>query len=159
MGIYNAKKIIKCKDTGEVVTGDQYLYSKHWKDLRIKVYNKYNGRCQRCGDYFPLSKINVHHRVYSRIGQEKLSDLVLYCGHCHSCVHSKAPHKIPKKRDLGKLVLHYLTPLEREQAYDLLIKHFNIDVDLIEQEQREAIQREIDRRNKQRMIAGKKPKY
>ena len=158
MGIYNSKKIIRCKDTGEVVTGDMYLTSKHWKELRVKVYNLYNGRCQRCGQYFPLSKINVHHRIYSRIGNEKMSDLVLYCGHCHSCVHSKVPKKMPKKINLTHLITHFLTLDEQQEAVELIIKHFSLDVELIEKERNEQIQRRIDTIERQRKQSGCKKK-
>ena len=81
MTIYNAKKIITCPDTGEVVSGDRYLSSIHWKQLRYQVYNYYEGKCQRCGDDIPVAVASIHHRIYKRLGKEKITDLVLLCSH------------------------------------------------------------------------------
>lgn len=145
MSFYNSKKVIHCPDTGETVTRENYLRSKHWKSLREKVYEYYEGKCQRCGDYIPLSVANIHHRVYKRLGNENLSDLNLYCKHCHSCIHSKRKENHIVNGDLQMLIFKFLTPDERQEAFDVLVKHFNLDIDLIEKKKEETVKKGIEK--------------
>lgn len=85
---YLSRKKIYCIDTKEMVTGIKYCNSKHWKNLKEKVYRHYRGMCQRCGEYLPFEEMVVHHRLYKRLGCEKMKDMVLYCKSCHSFVHA-----------------------------------------------------------------------
>ncbi len=142
---YGVKNKIHCPDTGEYVTGDKYLSSKHWKQTRIAAYKYYNGKCQRCGDYIPLSVANVHHRVYKRMGQEKMSDLLLYCSHCHACIHSKRKENHIVNGDLQTLMFKFLTPDERQEAFNLILEHFNLDIDMIEKKREETVKRDIEK--------------
>ena len=122
---YSPKHIIHCEDTGETVSGNKYLSSKHWKQLRAEVYNYYNGICQKCGDPVPLSEADIHHRVYKRMGKETLTDMVLYCTHCHACIHSSKKKNHQTNKDLQTLI-QSLTASEKEEAYRLLVEHFKL---------------------------------
>lgn len=85
---YDPKQIICCKDTGEQVSGDRYLSSKHWQQLRTAVFTKYGGECQKCHSTIPLEKAHIHHITYKRMGHENMTDLILYCSNCHTNVHN-----------------------------------------------------------------------
>ena len=132
--IYNKGKTIHCLDTNEVVTGDKYLSSKHWKLMRQKAYKYFGGKCQRCGDYISPNIANVHHRIYKRLGNENITDLILYCDHCHACIHSGRSHTHVINGDLQTLLFKFLTPTERQETFEWIIDHFNLDIDMIEQE-------------------------
>ncbi len=126
--IYSAKVTYRCEDTGEIVTGDKYLSSKHWKLLRQKVYDYYGGKCQRCGDSIPLNLATIHHRIYKRMGKEKMTDLLLYCDHCHKCVHKGRKETHQLNGNLQALISK-LTKAEKQEAFDVLVKHFGIEVE------------------------------
>ena len=51
---YSKNRTIHCADTGETVSGDNYLTSEHWKKMRILAFNHYNGICQRCSSNITL---------------------------------------------------------------------------------------------------------
>ena len=122
---YCSKNIVECKDTGEKVTGDRYLATKHWKNMRVKAFNYYCGTCQRCGDHISLDSAEIHHRIYKRMGNEELTDLVLYCKHCHHCVHKRRKDAHIVNKGLHSLIPK-LTMSEREEAFALLINHFGL---------------------------------
>lgn len=63
-----------------------YLQTKHWKNIRNKIRNKYNGKCQICCS---TNNINVHNNTYERIGKEDENDLILLCQECHEIFHNK----------------------------------------------------------------------
>ena len=63
----------------------QYLKSKHWQELRKKIYSE-RKRCEICGK--ELKKYNIHHLTYERIGNEKEEDLMLLCPKCHKALHN-----------------------------------------------------------------------
>ena len=62
----------------------QYLKSEKWKNKREKKLKQAEYHCQIC--YSPRM-LQVHHRTYARIGNEKLSDLVVLCKGCHNLFH------------------------------------------------------------------------
>lgn len=61
---------------------DAYLRSPGWRERRGKVLAAAEGRCA-CGA--PAEQ--VHHRTYTRLGRESLSDLHAVCGPCHAKIH------------------------------------------------------------------------
>lgn len=155
---YGKKNIIRCPDTGEVVTGDKYLSSKHWKNIRVAAYNYYGGKCQRCGDAIPLAVATIHHRVYKRMGQEKVTDLILYCAHCHSCIHKGRKLDHITNGDLQTLLFKFLTVDERQEAFNLLVKHFNLDVEIIEKTKEESVKKGIEKHLRKKIRESQKAK-
>lgn len=63
----------------------EYLQTEHWKDFREKAIINASGKCQVCGDSF---KLNVHHRIYTNLGNETFIDVVVLCKSCHSIYHA-----------------------------------------------------------------------
>ena len=62
----------------------EYLSSRYWKDKRLEVLIFYKNQCVVCDSCYSL---NVHHMKYTRLGKEKMSDLVVLCKHCHQIIH------------------------------------------------------------------------
>ena len=126
---WNKKRIV-CKDTGEVVFGYRdYLKTRHWKEKRKSVYERFNGVCCRCGEQFSLTEMQVHHKTYHNLGNEKDQDLILYCRRCHSIVEQ---HKTKKKKDdknftafLGR-VAKELTKEEKKELQEYISKKYHI---------------------------------
>ena len=63
-----------------------YLHSDVWRGKREKKLKEVDDRCQLC--YSP-DKLQVHHRTYDRIFNERLGDLIVLCKDCHETFHSK----------------------------------------------------------------------
>ena len=123
-GPYSVHNLIHCKDTGETVNGNNYLNSKHWGGLRLKIYKKYDGICQRCKEDIPFSIADIHHRTYARMGNENENDLILYCKRCHKIIHNSKK----KSREMSINLQDFcskLTKEEKEEALTLLRKHFS----------------------------------
>ena len=62
-----------------------YLKSKHWQDIRHKVFQEYGYRCDQCGS---SKNLHIHHITYEHLGEEKISDLVPLCEDCHKRLHN-----------------------------------------------------------------------
>lgn len=68
------------------MTYQQYLQSDHWKDVRSRFWASKlcHNKCESCG---ATRNLQVHHRSYTRLGNERLNDLMLLCGDCHWGTH------------------------------------------------------------------------
>jgi len=65
----------------------EYLNSEEWKNKKRLVIKRAKSSCEGCGkSNLPLE---VHHLTYDRVGDELLTDLVAFCGKCHSKAHNK----------------------------------------------------------------------
>lgn len=74
------------------MTYKQYLKSEKWQNIKKQVYDRARknvgtdnrfGVCEACG-YQPYKPcLQVHHRTYERIMNERLEDLILLCPRCH----------------------------------------------------------------------------
>ena len=58
-----------------------YLASKWWAETRQRAFVHFGSRCAGCNTPFGLQG---HHRTYDNLGDEKLGDVVPFCGSCHS---------------------------------------------------------------------------
>lgn len=65
-----------------------YLKSEHWQDVRRRycASKLHKGGCYICGSHFNL---NLHHKTYTRLGNERLNDLIYLCNPCHERLHKK----------------------------------------------------------------------
>jgi len=73
------KRNIKLKKLG-YNNYNEYLNSEHWKNKRKA---KKLSNCI-CGSNV---RLELHHKTYKRVGQERLSDLVWLCHDCHEKAH------------------------------------------------------------------------
>lgn len=62
-----------------------YLRSRHWREVRQNAIRLSFHKCQDCGKTGPL---DVHHRSYAHLGDERRSDLVVLCRYCHAERHA-----------------------------------------------------------------------
>ncbi|HEU4682959.1 MAG TPA: HNH endonuclease signature motif containing protein [Nitrospira sp.] len=64
----------------------EYLASEHWISLRKRYWqSKLPKRCHGCG---LTQGLQLHHRKYARLGEERLNDLILVCSDCHREIHA-----------------------------------------------------------------------
>lgn len=64
-----------------------YLRTHHWQVIRRAALDHYGPCCLLCGE---TGQVDVHHRDYSRRGQERLHDLTILCRSCHERYHREA---------------------------------------------------------------------
>src|SRR5947207_3117264 len=64
-----------------------YLRSDHWRETRLGALDRAEHRCQVCNR---TERLDVHHRTYERIGEERPADLTVLCRRCHDLFHSGA---------------------------------------------------------------------
>ena len=63
-----------------------YLKTEHWKILRRRLIKKSRGVCAICG--VKCKRImQLHHKTYVRLGEERPSDMMVLCPNCHRKVH------------------------------------------------------------------------
>lgn len=65
----------------------EYLLSETWQERRKAALEWAENRCQICNSD---KELNVHHRTYERLGNERLADLTVLCKQCHSSHHMTA---------------------------------------------------------------------
>jgi hypothetical protein len=70
----------------EVVIYPAYLTTTWWASVRAGALERAGGRCQVCNADGPI--LDVHHRTYERLGQERDSDLTVLCRGCHELFHA-----------------------------------------------------------------------
>lgn len=58
-----------------------YMLSPQWEVKRAAAVKRAGNRCQKCG---AAGRLEVHHLVYIRMGQERPEDLVVVCPTCHA---------------------------------------------------------------------------
>jgi hypothetical protein len=63
---------------------NSYLISEHWTEFRASYYSEHPKECYVCGC---SENIHLHHIRYTRIGKEKVSDVVPLCKKHHKRVH------------------------------------------------------------------------
>jgi hypothetical protein len=63
----------------------EYLQSEAWNVIRTTKLQEAGYRCQLCNE---AGRLNVHHRTYTRVFHEELSDLIALCEPCHQKFHN-----------------------------------------------------------------------
>lgn len=98
----------------------EYLRSEHWQETRRRFKASALGKrgCYVCGT---RERLDVHHKSYKRIGNERLSDLVHLCRECHHMTHHILTHQNGTRYYLWKaarrLQLIYRHSIHKEQPY------------------------------------------
>ena len=64
----------------------KYLQSAQWKALKVKALERDNHQCVECGSPYTL---DLHHITYTRLGNERLSDVAILCREFHSQKHKR----------------------------------------------------------------------
>ena len=63
-----------------------YLASDDWRKRRRKALSLSGNKCQICRNQITLQ---VHHKMYDRLGNEDDNDLAVLCEECHKSVHGE----------------------------------------------------------------------
>ena len=63
-----------------------YLRSDAWRNKRRQRLDIDHWRCVRCHS---KDNLEVHHKTYKRLGNERMGDLVTLCATCHGYEHGK----------------------------------------------------------------------
>ncbi len=67
------------------LTYEEYLSSVEWRDRRSILLDRFSHKCQICGS---SAKLQIHHRTYERVGNERIEDLTVLCDACHGLYHA-----------------------------------------------------------------------
>jgi hypothetical protein len=62
----------------------RYLQSPQWKERRDRAVKKAGAKCALCSS---KGRLDVHHRFYGSIGEERPQDLIVLCRGCHEKFH------------------------------------------------------------------------
>ena len=63
----------------------EYLLTTHWQWTRRQRLRIAGYRCERC--HSTRARLEVHHKTYERLGQERMDDLTVLCDGCHKETH------------------------------------------------------------------------
>lgn len=62
-----------------------YLKTRHWKKTSAEAIARSGGCCHECGSPVHLE---VHHKTYAHLGDERPQDLEVLCSYCHAERHA-----------------------------------------------------------------------
>lgn len=65
-----------------------YLRSEGWHKKRTLAFIKYGTKCTKCKSE---KNIQVHHKTYKNVFNERIEDLDVLCGKCHKEEHASDP--------------------------------------------------------------------
>lgn len=68
---------------GQKMTYQQYLHTPHWRAKRRAALEAAGYECAVC---CRKEELQVHHRTYERLGDERIRDLIVFCRGCHALV-------------------------------------------------------------------------
>lgn len=78
---------------------EKYLRSPHWAAVSKAARERAGNACQVCNR---TKRLNVHHRIYERLGREEPMDLFVLCDTCHRLFHEHgrliSPTKSKKRK-------------------------------------------------------------
>lgn len=74
----------------------KYLKSKQWREKKEVLFKVRGRKCERYKKGKCSKKIEVHHKTYENIFNEKLEDLEVLCSNCHKKEHNIINEKIIK---------------------------------------------------------------
>lgn len=75
----------------------EYIQSPEWKQKADKARKRAGYRCQVCNRSIKEIVLDVHHRTYERLGNERNEDLTVLCRDCHSLFETKSNHRPTNK--------------------------------------------------------------
>lgn len=105
-----------------------YLFSEHWKNLRIQAFKEWGRHCHRCP---ATTRLDVHHLRYRRLYDVTVQDLQILCRKCHEREHTPpseiAFHNLPA--EIAQQIQRFITSGKpsskngrRNQAINRLLK-------------------------------------
>jgi DNA-binding transcriptional ArsR family regulator len=95
-----------------------YLRCEHWLAMRRHALWRADFRCQVCNS---TKNLEVHHRTYERLGDERPADLTVLCHRCHRVHHGT------KEPEMTETLYRVLRVLNREGSVTSAQMAFIID--------------------------------
>lgn len=62
------------------------MQSAEWAERKKRYFFNHERKCRACGS---CSSIELHHKTYARMGEERDQDLVALCRRCHKALHAE----------------------------------------------------------------------
>lgn len=90
----------------------EYMRSPRWQKKRQTVFNYYGKRCYACRT--TKGHIHVHHLDYSRLGNERLQDLMPLCADCHKTV--TTIYRRNRRRGLRRVTMEYVKMMRNRNS-------------------------------------------
>jgi 5-methylcytosine-specific restriction endonuclease McrA len=79
---------------------EKYLRSAKWRNISAAMKKYVNFTCQSCKVKFHPGELDVHHRTYDRLGNERPSDLQVLCrSNCHPIADARRVEKVAVRRE------------------------------------------------------------
>ena len=75
---------------------DAHIRSAQWKGTRAAIFMMRGAKCEDCG--YGSATLQLHHLTYERMGNERLTDLVILCRKCHVKADAKRDAETERKR-------------------------------------------------------------
>lgn len=73
----------------KIITYHKHLKSHKWRAIRKRRLEKDRYRCKMFHVIPRTKNLEVHHKSYRNLGDERLSDLITLCSDCHQKIHRK----------------------------------------------------------------------
>lgn len=83
---FNFNILVRCLNKLGFKSLGDFLDSELWKETKKRMINK-SKREMKCESCKSTNYLNLHHKRYSNLGNEKLNDLCWLCRDCHIFVH------------------------------------------------------------------------
>ena len=102
-----------------------YIRSSAWAKVKRRYRaSKLPQHCAVCGD----AKVDLHHRTYKRLGNERLTDLIPLCRPHHGDVHAMVKESANRSKvNLWSAVRRLRRQYVREANRDLLESHLDAE--------------------------------
>lgn len=88
----------------------EYLKSEGWKAKRAMILNMWGNRCALCNK---SGVLHLHHRDYSKVGNEEVTDVIPLCELHHRLIHKPLP--MDELEELHRIILVLRERIETEQ--------------------------------------------
>jgi len=85
-----------------IITSANWCYRTHNKPNIKYLYSRFKGKCQICGESFPIKKMSIEHILpKSKHGSDESFNLTMTCKLCNSKKSSIYPYNDYKNRELS----------------------------------------------------------
>lgn len=115
---------------GGYIPYQDYLRSDEWERTRSMRYELSGDKCHKCGRSRKQARfLEVHHKTYKNLPFERMSDLMVMCGHCHEAWH-QARNPVWKTRRIDETLPEWLLDTGGDPRYGPIVHAFGVaDID------------------------------
>ena len=110
---------------GWKIAYEKYIASPQWQDKRRQAFALYGRKCKHCG---AKKELQVHHKTYANLFNERMEDLEIACKKCHMAIHARVVTGKPKTKGPRTLTHEQKAKKEREAELRRLIGLHNAEI-------------------------------